>query len=159
MNLQQLLWDLKGVLIRLLPKIQVEIPQTPSVPSTPTQPASPIYLWDNFANAQHSVRVICDEEGLSVSDKNILSACVRIESNYNPLAIHKNISGGKVVSTDFGIAQINDFFHIGNGKDFPSSQFVLQNPETDIRWMCKMWLAGKQSLWVSFSKGLYKRYL
>lgn len=120
----------------------------------------PAYLWDTFANARHSVRVICDEEGLSVLDKNVLCACVQVESNFNPQAFHHNKDkNGNILSTDYGICQVNDYWHIGPGKEFPSTDYVLQNPEQDVRWMCKQWKAGNQHLWMSYTSGLYKRYL
>jgi hypothetical protein len=40
----------------------VPVPQPP----TPPVPVTPTYLWDNQANAEHSVRLICDEEGVEV---------------------------------------------------------------------------------------------
>ncbi len=118
------------------------------------------YYWNTPIAARHSVRLICDEEGLSVNDKNILDACVHVESGYNPLAEHMNKDkNGNVWSTDYGICQINDYWNIGTGKPFPSVQYVLDNPESCIRWMCKQWKAGNQHLWASFTSGAYKKFL
>jgi hypothetical protein len=123
-------------------------------------PPKTAFYWNTPAAARHSVRVICDQEGLSWNDKNILDACVHVESGYNPLAIHPNKDiSGKVWSTDYGICQINDYWNIGAGKTFPTSDFVLQNPEASVRFMCRMWKAGKQNLWASWTSGLYKQYL
>jgi hypothetical protein len=153
--LAALLTNLVALYQTLIARKQTTIPEPIKPPSQPTT-----YFWDTKDNARHSVRVICDETGLPLNDKNILTACVQVESDFDPNAIHHNRDiDGKITSTDYGIAQINDFFHIGPGKDFPSVQFVLENPEACIRWMAKMWKAGKQSLWTSFSTGAYKQYL
>lgn len=129
-------------------------------PVSPAPTAPPMYLWDTFENARHSVRVICDQAGLSVEDKNIMCACVQVESNFNPLCEHGNLDKDrKVWSTDYGIAQINDYFHIGAGKEFPSAEYVLANPEECIRWMARQWKAGNAHLWSSYTSGAYRKYL
>lgn len=127
-------------------------------PVTNLNPEPEVLLWDTPENARHSVRIICDEEGLSFQDKEDLSRTVHCESNYNPACAHPNIVNGKVSTTDFGIAQINDYWHIGPGKDFPSSQYVLDNPQECIKWMCKQWKAGNSKAWVCKLKGLYLHY-
>lgn len=121
-------------------------------------PTPPKYLWDTRENCRHSVRVICDEEGLTVAQKNDLSSTVHCESNYYPRCVHPNTINGRVSSTDWGIAQVNDFWHIGNGKDFPSTEYVLDNPEACVRWMCRQWKAGNGRLWVCKLKGLSAHY-
>lgn len=130
---------------------------------TPVSPETPLpvqkYLWDTKANARHSVRVICDEEGLTVEQKNELCATVACESGFNPHAINRNMVAGKLSSTDYGICQINDYWHIGEGKSFISSNYVLQNPEECIRWMCKQWKAGRARMWVCWLRGMYQSYL
>ncbi len=122
-----------------------------NLPDEPISPpitlAPPRYLWDTKDNCRHSVRVICDEEGLTVQQKNNLSATV-----------HPNIVNGKTSSTDFGIAQINDYWHIGVGKDFPSSDYVLNNPEACIRWMCRQFKADNAKAWVCYGRGLFHNY-
>lgn len=132
--------------------------QSDAAPQLPIPSQEGPFLWETAAEARHSVRVICDEEGLTVAQKNMLSQVVHCESNYNPGCVHPNVVNGKVTSTDFGIAQINDYYHIGKGKDFPSAQFVLDNPEACIRWMCKQMKAGHINLWVCASRNLYRAY-
>lgn len=117
-----------------------------------------LVAWTGPENCRHNVRVLCDLEGLNEKQKEDLSATVHCESNYNPACIHPNVVNGKVSSTDYGIAQINDYWHIGEGKDFPSSEYILQNPEAVIRWMCKQWLAGYGRAWVCYNKGMYNSY-
>jgi hypothetical protein len=139
------------------PTPQPEPVAQPSEPVTPVV-AQNLLLWDTFENRRHSVRVICDEEGLTWQQKQDLSATVHCESDYNPACVHPNIVNGKVSSTDYGIAQINDYWHIGPGKDFPSKEYVLENPEACIRWMCRQWKAGNARAWVCYLKGLSTHY-
>ncbi|MDE2102085.1 MAG: hypothetical protein KGL39_32870 [Patescibacteria group bacterium] len=114
--------------------------------------------WENKDVARHNVRVICDQEGLTFAQKNDLTATIHCESNFNPTCVNKNMIGNKVASTDYGICQINDYYHIGDGKDFPSVDYVLNNPEACVRWMCKMWLSGQAKMWVCYLKGMYLNY-
>lgn len=162
-----LLQNLVVLYQRLIAKKNGFPPPTPPAPQPPA-PATPTYIWDNPADARHSVRVICDEEGLTydmqygaITAKNIMCACVQVESGFKPGAVHQNKDphSGLVTSTDYGIVQINDFFHIGPGKDFPSVQYVLDNPEACVRWMAKLFKNGKANLWSSYQSGVYKKYL
>lgn len=134
--------------------------QPPTAPNSPVAAPNPDTLspWTSMANNRHNVRVIADLEGLNLKQKNDLSATIHCESNYNPKCIHPNLVNGKVSSIDFGICQINDFFHIGSGKDFSSSDYVLNNPEACVRWMARQFKAGNAHLWVCYSKSLYTHY-
>lgn len=145
-----------------------QAPKQPSEPSLPTKPTIPMYEWDTVEKARHSVRVICDEEGLTLKQKNELCATVGAESGWQSYYLSgpkkgqpvklDNMKGGVVWSTDYGIAQINTYFHIGKGKTFPSPQYVLDNPEKCIRWMCARWKEGHQEWWIAFKNGSYKQY-
>lgn len=117
--------------------------------------------WSNVIVAHHNVRVLCDLEGLTYDQKEILTACVFVESAFHIDAKHENKDGqGHVLSTDWGVVQVNDFYHIGEGKDFPSVQYVLENPEACVRWMCGYYkLHGNLDAWVSFTSGAYKLHL
>ena len=117
------------------------------------------YDWSTPTAARHSCRVIADEEKLTVAQKNLMSQVIHCESGYNNKATHPNLNThGLVTSTHFGIAQINDHYHIGQGKTFPSVEYVMENPEAVIRWMCKMVKTGKINLWICFTAGMYKNY-
>ena len=122
-------------------------------------PILPIYLWDTPKNARHSVRVICDEMGLTLYEKNVITACIQQESNFKNSAVGRNIKDGKVVSTDWGICQINDYYHVGPGKRWSSVEQIVNNPEKAVRWMITLSKQGKLKLWVSFSSGAYKKYM
>ena len=145
-------------------------PQTSDLPvSSPvpaqSAPLSPL-LWDTPQNSEHSVRVMCDNFGLSWSNKNIIWACIKQESdfmNYQPDGTptkHENLNkDGTLSSTDWGIVQINDYYHIGEGKDFPSVDYVMQNPELMVKFMIQMFIEGKLGLWSSFKTGAYLKWL
>lgn len=138
-------------------------PQAPKPPATPLPPpgtAPAPYLWDTPKNARHSVRVICDEQGLSVTEKNLICAVIQGESEFYNTALNANKnSKGVVTSTDWGICQINDRYHVGVGKDFPSVKYVLDNPDKAVRWMIAMYRAGHINMWCAYTNGSYKKYL
>lgn len=159
----------------VVPQVEPVVPTPPPAVSTPVKPretpvAGPpidtLGPWDTPENCRQNVRVLCDLSGLSLANKNIITACVQVESgwqNYLPdgrPVTHRNLNkDGSLASTDFGICQINDFYHIGPGKDFPSVQYVLDNPQKAVQFMIDMFKAGKLDLWVSYSSGAYKKYL
>lgn len=137
---------------------------TPSpAPSAPVEPSvSDLYPdWNTQKHAYHNTRVICDRVGLTVEQKNILCACVWQESQFKNSAINKNKnSKGVVTSTDWGIGQVNDYFHCGKGKTFPSVEYVLSNPDKVIEWMAGVLKStGKLQPWVSYTSGAYLRWL
>ena len=133
------------------PEAKVAVP--PYVPPTVPEPK---YKWDFPSNVRHSVRLIADEEGLTVEQKNTLCATVGAESGWKPSAKGKPNSNGTI---DWGICQINDNLWIGEGKPFPSTDYVLSHPEECIRWMCGWWKKGKRNWWIAYKNGSYKKYL
>lgn len=139
----------------------VQTTTQPVVTPAPVEAPVEVLLWDNPTNVRHSVRVMCDNADLPVDQKNVLCACVEVESQFNPQAIHvnKDPRTGEVSSTDYGLCQVNDFWHIGPSKDFVSADYVLAHPEACVAWMIQMFKDGKQSMWVSFTSGAYKQYL
>lgn len=127
---------------------------------TPENPDALLPDWSIPVAAHHNVRAICDLEGLTYQQKEVLTACVMVESGFDINAINYNYAhhadGTKyLASTDFGICQWNDFYH---GKEITPDQ-ALHNPEMAVRLMCKYWLHGLQIQWVSYSSGAYKKYL
>lgn len=122
-----------------------------------------LLLWDTPTQVRHSIRVMCDNAGLSVRDKNILCACIQQESNFIPTAIGKPNSDG---TQDFGLCQYNNgknshgqAYWIGPGAAFSSVDEVLKNPEKNVRVMIDMFKAGHQAWWASYSTGAYKKWL
>lgn len=165
--LQALLQNLVNLYQQLIAKNTGAYPTLP--PLSPGQNTN--YRWDNRVAARLSVRELCDDLGLPITPtfnvdgklhliKDVICACIEVESDFNPNAVHYNKDKtGATWSADWGIVQINDYFHIGAGKEFPSVEYVIANPEACVRWMIKMFQAGKQSMWSSYSQGLYKKYL
>ena len=125
----------------------------------PIPPENPDVLvaWDTKENCRHNVRVICDLEGMTEQQKDDISKTIHCESDYNPNCVHPNYVNGQISSTDFGIAQVNSFWHIGPAKDFPSPEYVIANPEECVRWMCKNWKTGA-NMWVCHLRGLFEHY-
>ncbi len=122
------------------------------------------YDWSTPEKARHSVRVICDEHGLSLKLKNIVTACIMQESQFNPKAISpKNKNGTR----DWGIVQINDGgnhlgvpYWIGPTRLFENTQEVLDNPEKGVRFMAKETKKyGYPKWWSSYSTGAYKKWM
>jgi hypothetical protein len=131
---------------------------SPEVVLATTTPAvgPPGLLWDTLANVKHSVRVICDLEGLTLEQKNTLYATIAVESGFKLDAINHNRNGkGIIMSTDWGICQWNDFYH---GKEI-SPEEAMHNPEKAVRLMCKYWKRGQRNLWIAYKSGAYKKYL
>lgn len=145
---------------------QPEVYVPPVAPGNPvpiiTPPMNPDDLlpWNTTGSLSHenwhNVRALCDLEGLSVEQKNTLTACVWVESEFNTHArLDNKDKVGRVWSTDLGICQWNTYFH---GKEITPDQSV-NDPEFAIRLMCKYWLAGRESQWVSFTSGAYLAHL
>lgn len=166
----------------IAPPVPPQPAPEPTKPVEPTKPApQPSYNdilhsstlfpeWDTVEKARHNVRAICDKKGMTLKDKNDLCATVGAESGWQsyylsgpqkgkPVIRQNRSLTGKVWSVDYGIAQINDWYHIGKGKDFPSSQYVLDHPTECIEWMCDMWKAGNKDWWIAHKNGSYKSFL
>ena len=117
-------------------------------------------LWATPKQAWHSVRVLCDEEGLSKSEKDLICAVIYQESEFKNGAVCRNKDKkGNILSSDWGICQINDYWHCGKGKTFPNAEYVVANPEEAVKFMLKMYRLGLLKLWVGFSSKAYERWL
>lgn len=141
-----------------------EIFKRPAYKTDPmSEQPNPDYIgadWSNPITAHHNVRALCDLEGLTYDQKESLTACVYVESQFHIDAEHKNYiftaEGEKyLASTDFGICQWNDYWH---GKEITPTQ-ALNDPEMAIRLMCTYWKAGRMNQWVSYSSKAYVKYL
>lgn len=123
----------------------------------PGMPPKPQYDFSTPKAAWHSVRVICDRYQLTLGQKDIVCACIYQESRFQNTAVGKNKS-----STDWGIVQVNDTpgWHIGPGLQFPSVQYVIDNPEKAVKWMVSVISSsGELQPWASYTSGVYKRWL
>lgn len=146
------------------PATQPVVPQ--AMPEPPTPMPTPTYNFDTPQQAYHSTRVICDEVGLTLEQKNRLCACVYQESQFHNYVApgvptkNENRTNGHTWSTDWGIAQVNDYWHIGKGKDFPTLDYVMTNPDRIIRWMATILKhTGGLQPWSSYASGAYQRWL
>ncbi len=159
----------KYLTLRQAQQIPVVVPPTAPAPApVPIMPVTPPAEVLSFATpkeAWHATRVMCDNAGLSLAQKNTICACIYQESQfYNTFGSgqpvkHQNIVNGKVSSTDWGIVQINDYYHIGAGKDFPSVDYVIAHPEKTVAFMIRCLQGGQISLWSSYSTGAFKKWL
>lgn len=111
--------------------------------------------WSNPVDVRHSIRVICDEQGLSVSDKNLICAVIQAESGFDVHAIHKNNNG----STDYGLVQMNDKYWIGNGKYFKDINEVYADPKKSVLFIIDSFKQGRLDRWYAYTNGSYKKYL
>lgn len=116
--------------------------------------------WDNPKDARHSARVIMDTFNLRWAEKDLLCAVIMQESGFKNTARNYNKNAqGVVTSTDYGICQINSRYHIGEGKTFPSVEYVLENPDKVVEWMVKTYQAGHLHWWCAYANGSYKQWL
>lgn len=118
-------------------------------------PVLPKYSWSTPAEAKHSVRVICDELGLTLAEKNLICAVIQCESGFNTKATNTNKNG----TVDYGICQYNSYWYIGLGKPIASIEEAINNPEKCVRTMIKQYRAGRLKDWVCYSSGMYKKNL
>lgn len=149
------------------------VPKTPVAATLPvstttmptTQPSAnpdalPVY-FDTPEKAFHAVRVLADLAGASEDEKDTLCAVIYQESGFSNEAKNENKnSAGTTLSTDWGMCQVNDFYHVRpTGSPFASVAYVLENPEEVVKWMIGMMLAGGLKQWVAYTSGAYKQWL
>jgi hypothetical protein len=116
--------------------------------------------YETPKEAWHSVRVMCDSMGLSVYEKNVICACIFQESQFSNNAVGRNKDKiGRILSTDWGIVQINDYWHVGKGKTWPSVEYIKDNPGECVKWMIDMYMKGNLNIWTSYKSGAYRKWL
>lgn len=117
---------------------------------------APKYLWDTPTLARHSVRVICDEEGLTLAEKDLITAVIRAESGFRTDIVVQNTDRRR--SEDYGICQYNSYWYVERMKLITKDQ-ALNDPEFCVRLMIKRYRQGFLKDWVAYSSGAYKKYL
>ncbi len=143
----------------------LEIPPTATDSFTKPVSIDTLVDWNYPMNCRHNIRVLCDLSGLTLHEKDVITACIRQESawynylNGKPVKHENKNVEGKLLSTDWGIVQINDFYHIGQGKDFPSVNFVMANPQKCVQFMIDCYKQGNLGLWSSYKTGAYLQYM
>ena len=123
------------------------------VPVQPEPPKEEVLLWDTPENARHSVRVICDREGLTYPEKNIITAVIKAESGFNKDATNLNQDGSK----DFGICQFNSYWYVKRMGLITEADCF--DPEKSVKLMIKRYRQGFLRDWVTYKDGIYKKYL
>lgn len=147
--------DLLGI-VQSAPVVPPAPPTAPvAVPTPPTPPIASKYLWDTKANVRHSLRVICDEEGLSASEKNLICAVIQAESGFDTKVIRHNDDARG--SFDYGLCQYNSYWYVSKG--LITKDQALNDPEFCVRLMIKQFRDGRIGDWVAYSSGIYKKYL
>ena len=135
---------------------------------TTVNPTTPNYVpsvkWGQYPqNLKDSLQTeglrICQDLKMTQAQIVDLFSTIDCESGWNPDCVHRNLVDGKVSTTDYGLCQVNDYWHIGTGKSFPTSQYVLENPLECLKWMAKEFIDGNQHLWVCYLRGMYKDYI
>lgn len=168
--LTKLINFLKTLLSSLLNQQKTVQPTPQPIPQNP--PVPEVLLWDK-ANARHSVRVMCDNAGLPLTRtvnidgkmylaKDVICACIEQESHFDnnvKPCENKDPKTGEVWSRDYGICQINDYYHVIKFHDFPSVDFILQNPDKAVQYMIDCFKGGRINQWSSYSTGAFKKYL
>lgn len=129
-------------------------------------PNDSLVPWVNASkseNNRHNVRVLCDLAKITLHQKNVITACVEQESDFNPIAVGKLNTDG---TQDFGIAQYNNgknangqAYWIGPGAPFASVQEVESNPEKCINLMISLAKQGMLHLWTSYSTKAYLKFM
>lgn len=134
---------------------------TVSPVQAPTSPATTFFLWDTPAHCYHNTRVLCDQMGLTIDQKNLICACIYQESEFVSQAKHENLNkDGTISSTDWGICQINDYFHIApTGTPFASIEQVLSDPAASVKYMIQCYKNGQLYMWSSYKTGAYRQWL
>lgn len=133
------------------PFIPASVP--PVMTPTTSEPVTPTIPHLDFSTPQkafHSVRVICDEMGLSYEDKNEICYTIYGESEFHIGAVGKPNKDG---TRDWGICQYNDGkikgvpIWIGEGATFKDTQEVLNNPDKCVQVMIQTYKAGHIRWW------------
>ena len=116
--------------------------------SPEAKPIEPKYDWSIPEKARKSVRIICDEEGMILKQKNEICDTINCESGFKTNLIHHNKNG----TSDYGIIMANSHWYIGEGKPIASIDEAINNPEKCIRVMCEMWRKKRMKDWICYRK-------
>lgn len=154
-----------------LPDTPLEAPVVAQDESIVAETVSVPLLWETPKQAWHSTRVLCDEMGLPLRKtvlingvkyfpKDEVCATIYGESEFKNGAVCINKDkNGKETSRDVGLCQWNSYWHCGKGKTFPSTAYVVANPEKAVRKMIEFYKAGNINLWVAHKSGRYAQFV
>ena len=97
---------------------------------------------------------ICEEEGLSKKETELIVAVIKAESGMDDRAINHNPNG----TTDYGLCQFNDLYYWKREKII-HPDVALNNPEKAVRVMIQQYKKGRLNDWICYRHGLYRRFL
>ncbi len=168
METLKLILEYLMILFGFVKKEEKPIDYVPTTPKPIQQPMSEQPIESEKTRLQRRCKLICIEEGLTNGQIKDMMATITAESNWNPKAIRENKSKGVVVSRDWGICQLNDYWYLRPLK--LTSDQVVNDPELSMRIMAKVWATGKiivdgQTLyfsktdWIPYRTGKYKDFL
>lgn len=157
---------------RLVPLLQQVLGITKSQSTMPNPQGNPIpnnpdilVPWINAKgseNNRHNVRVLCDIAGLTLHQKNIITACIEQESDFSPTVEGSQNTDG---THDWGICQFNDGqihgtpLWIGPNAAFSSTDEVKSNPKKCVDLMISTAKAGHLNWWMSYSTKAYLKFM
>ena len=84
-------------------------------------------------------------------DEDVFVAVLYCESGMNPKAIKRNKNG----TTDYGIAQFNDYWYL----DAIHPTMALNQPEIALNVMADAWKNGQQMDWICYRNKRYTSWL
>ena len=122
-------------------------------PDNPVTP-KPKFDWSTPLAAKHSFRVMCDDNFLSLSEKNLLCAVLECESGFKIDAVNKNTNG----TFDYGICQFNSYWYIEKMKLITKEQ-AMNDPEFSCALFIKRYKQGFLKDWICYKSGGYKQHL
>jgi murein DD-endopeptidase MepM/ murein hydrolase activator NlpD len=123
------------------------------------------YVANAIAAAKPETRTamvyrVCRDSGLPATLAEELWATIAAESGFNPNARNDNRdSYGTVVSTDYGLCQLNSHWYIGADKDVKTPFEALTNPEKCVRVMANAFANGHADDWIAHRTGSFRPYL
>lgn len=116
------------------------------------------YPLDKKKKLYTMARQICLDKNLSPQMTAELLATIWGESSYNPFCQNENRrKDGTVASTDFGVAQLNDFYFL-KPLNITGEQAML-NPKFCIEIMADNFLQGHADYWVAHKNKSYLSYM
>jgi hypothetical protein len=157
--------DLVTKLKELVKNMPQEAPQDQSAPALQAMGdvlVPWIYGVKGSENNRHNVRVLCDLKKLPLHRKNIITACVEQESDFDPGVEGRPNTNGTI---DYGICQFNNGelhgvpLWIGQGAAFSSIEEVKANPEKCVNLMIDEFEAGHANWWMSYKFGEYLKFM
>lgn len=150
---------LENFIIRALKKVLALLQQqsnpAPIVEPEPIKEPEPMPEPETL---QAMARRVCKEVGLTTEMTRHLMATIHGESGWNPKARGRNYDKKtkKLLSTDWGLCQLNDKWYVGPKCEIKTPEEAIANPEKCVRVMAKAWKKGRAVDWRAYK---YKSYL